>query len=68
MSYGVLFVDDDLAQRKLIEKVLRDSEDIFYIKPFSHFDPKPTNQTFEREYGWYRQFDKTNKRKNFTQK
>ena len=65
MTYAVLVADDGLAQKKLIEKILRESENVFYVKPFSHFDPKPTNQTFEREYGWYRRFEKKNKRRNF---
>lgn len=69
MTYAVLVVDDGLAQRKLIERILRESKDIFYVNSReSYFDQKPTNQTFEREYGWYHQFNKPNKRKNFTSK
>lgn len=62
--YSVFVVDDDLTQRKLIEKMLRESDDIL-IRPLGGCESPPTNQTHERDYGWYRQFEKENKRRNY---
>ena len=61
MTYRVLVVDDSQAIAKLIKNMLRDAEMLAN-------EPKPNIQILESDHGWYRKFEKTNKRKNFTKK
>lgn len=63
----VLIVDDDFHIRQALKRALTNQE-LNIIERRSIHEPKPTNFTPEREHGWYRQFDKNNKRKNFARK
>ena len=41
---------------------------VFEIKmdrPVSHYEPILTNYTPDRDYGWYRKFEKNGKKRNF---
>ena len=71
----ILIVDDDVATRLLIAKMLKKlGEEMVVARPSNIFEitiPKDYNETIEtnftpdREYGWYRKFEKNGKKRNF---
>ena len=71
----VLIVDDDLATRDIIVRLLEQLGDETIIArpqniweitiPESYHEPICTNYTPDREYGWYRKFEKNSKKRNF---
>lgn len=60
----ILIVDDDFHVRQALKKALANHELNIIERRYIH-EPKPTNFTPSRECGWYREFEKNNKRKNF---
>ncbi len=63
--YGVLIVDDDTEIQERLKRMLEDSEFVITNKHNSMHEPKPTSFTPDRECGWYRQFEKRAKKRNF---
>lgn len=71
----ILIVDDDVATKLLIAKMLKQlGEEMIFDRPSNIFEitiPKgyneiiETNYTPDREYGWYRKFEKKGKKRNF---
>ena len=59
MSSRILAVDNNQNITQLIKNILRDAEMLAN-------KPKPNVQIYKDDHGWYRKFEKTNKRKNFT--
>lgn len=62
----VICEDDRAISRQLVEHLKE--QGVFLITRQNPYEPKPTNFTPDREHGWYRQFEKNNKRKNFARK
>lgn len=71
----ILIVDDEEATRLLVAKMLKQlGEEMVVSRPSNVFEitmPRGYNETIEtnytpdREYGWYRQFEKNGKKRNF---
>ena len=69
----VLIVDDDVTTRLLISKMLKQlgeqeiiyrPSNIYELKvPESHHNQICTNYTPDRDYGWYRKFEKKSKKR-----
>ena len=66
----VLVIDDNEVLSKRITALLKDLDHVFNddIKYIRRLDvPVNNHQTLNRPDGWYRQFDKSSKKKNFKQ-
>lgn len=61
MTRRILVVDDNSDITQLIKNILRDAEMLAN-------EPKPNVAILNCGDGWYRKFEKTNKRKNFTKR
>jgi len=71
----ILIMDDDVATRLLISKMLKQLgeemivdrlSNVFEITiPKGYNEAIETNFTPDREYGWYRKFEKKGKKRNF---
>ena len=71
----ILILEDDLTTRELVKKILVQLGEEFEIDrlnnafeltiPRGYNEAICTNYTPDREYGWYRKFEKNRKNRNF---